>query len=354
MGTQTRDKSWAERHLRGIENQTMPSFTPEMDDLDEAGIRWDVRHAVAQGFTSTLCTTEAGLTFPEAKRFVEVAADEAGGDIHVSTTLLFDTLEQNREMLHHADEVGLETVLLGYPLDWRPDSPAEVIEVTRDMVESTTVGVLLYPTSKFAFEGFHPSGFPLDLLDELADVPNVVGVKIGKPDLMADVYNRVGDRLVISNPYETMAPANVMGFDMQMMGAGPYDVYQTPEQPRLVEYFDLLLDGEYDEAMEVFWQLTPIRETFFQQMEPQFRLGNYHFPAHKYYQWLTGGHGGYTRQPAMALADHDKRAIRQAMQATGLQLREDDDEFYAGRTNYDGTDDSGRETGSTQPEPAED
>jgi len=340
MGPRTRDKRWAQENLRGIENQTMPSFEPDMEELDEEAIRWDVRHAIDQGFASTLCTTEAGVTFEEAKRFVEVAADEAGGDIHVSTTLLFDSLEQNREMLHHADEVGLDTVLLGYPLGWHPDSPAEVLEVTRDMAESTDVGVMLYPTPKFAFEKFHPSGFPLDVLDELADIPNVVGVKIGKPDLMAAVYNRVGDRLVISNPYETDAPANVMGFEMQMMGAGPYDVYQTPDKPRLVEYFDLLLEGEYDRAMELYWQLKPIRETFFQQMEPQFRLGNYHFPAHKYYQWLTGGNGGYTRQPAMALAEHDKRAIRSAMQQTGLDVRENDAEFYAGRTNYDG------ETGS--------
>jgi hypothetical protein len=37
-----------------------------------------------------------------------------------------------------------------------------------------------------------------------------------------------------------------------------------------------------------------------------------------------------------------------------IERRREDDEFYAGRTNYDGTDDSGREAGSTQPEPAED
>jgi alkylation response protein AidB-like acyl-CoA dehydrogenase len=51
----------------------MPSFTPGLDELDEEAIRWDVRHAVDQGFASTLCTCEAGLDFEEAKRFVEIA-----------------------------------------------------------------------------------------------------------------------------------------------------------------------------------------------------------------------------------------------------------------------------------------
>jgi 4-hydroxy-tetrahydrodipicolinate synthase len=345
MASQLRDKEWAQDHLQGIENQTMPSFTPGLDELDEEAIRWDVQHAIDQGFSSTLCTCEAGLEFEEAKRFVEIVVEEAGEDIHVSTTLLFDSLDQNREMLAHGEEIGLDTALLGYPLDWHPDSPGEVIEVSRDMIESTDVGVLLYPTPKFSFERFHPSGFPLSLLDELADLPNVIGAKIGKPDLMADVYNRVGDRLVISNPYETDAPANVMGFDMQFMGAGPYDVYQTPEKPRLVEYFDLLLEGEYDEALALYWELKPIRETFFQQMAPQFRVGTYHFPEHKYYQWLTGGNGGYTRQPAMALSDQDKRSIRGAMQGAGLDLREDDAEFYAGRVNYDGDGEASADAG---------
>jgi dihydrodipicolinate synthase/N-acetylneuraminate lyase len=40
------------------------------------------------------------------------------------------------------------------------------------------LGIVLYPTAKFTFDRFHPSGFPIGILDRLADVPNVVGVKV--------------------------------------------------------------------------------------------------------------------------------------------------------------------------------
>lgn len=338
-GTMSKDseyKEWAEENLKGIENQLMPSFKPNMEELDEEGIRWDVRHTIQQGFSSTLCTCEAGLSFEESKRFVEIAADEAGDDLHVSTTLMFDSLKQNKEMIQHAEKAGLDTVLMGYPLNWYPDSPKEVYKVTKEMCDLADIGVILYPSPKFTLERFHPSGFPIQLLDQMADIPNAIGIKIGAPEMMDLVDRMVGDRLKISNPWEGQAPANVRKYDMQWMGAGPYDVYQTPDKPYLADYFEMLLEDKWDEAMELYWRLKPIREVFFQQMQPQFRVGNYHFPLHKYYQWLVGGNGGYTRQPAMSIDEKDKMMIRQAMRRVGLDIREDDEEFYVGRVNYEG------------------
>jgi 4-hydroxy-tetrahydrodipicolinate synthase len=338
MSQQSTHKQWAAENLKGIENQLIPSFTPDKEHLSEAGIRWDVRHQINQGFNSVMCTSEAGLTFEEAKRFVEIAADEAGDDICVSTTLLFNSLGKNREMLVHADEVGLDTVLLGYPFDWYPDSPEEVYELTREFCELVDLGIVLYPTSKYTFERFHPSGFPIGILDRLADVPNVVGLKIsmsgsGNRLVGDEIFRMVGDRLQVTYPGGDV-PGLVRKYDMQWICPGLYDVFQTPENPYMVEYFDHLLEGEYDEAMEIYWKLTPVREAFSGLMRPQAKLGNYHFPLFKYCQWLTGGNGGFTRQPTFELAEDSKRAIRGAMDEIELELRENEVEFYAGRANY--------------------
>ncbi len=77
-------KEWAKEHFRGLENCTMPSFTPDMKELDEDGIRLDVQQAIKHGFFSTLCAPEAGLTFEEAKRFLEIVAEESGDKLNVS------------------------------------------------------------------------------------------------------------------------------------------------------------------------------------------------------------------------------------------------------------------------------
>ena len=327
-------QAWAAENMKGVENQLMPSFTPDLENLDKEGIRWDVQKSKEHGFFSTLCTCEAGISFDEAKQFVEIVSDEAGDELKVSTTLVFDSFEQNFEMLEHAERVGLDSALIGYPLNWYPDSPEEIYEKTREMCETTDMAMVLYITDKFNFERFHPANFPLEYLDDLADIDNVVGVKMSDPALMGPVDRMVGNRLLISNPIEGLLPTHVEAFDMQWMGAGPYEVYQSPDQPILVEYFRQLREGNWEEAMETYHRLTPVRETFMQQMRPQLRLGTYHWPQHKYYQWLMGGNGGYTRQPVMELTMYDRHSIRQAMRQVGLEPRENDAEFFEGRVNY--------------------
>ena len=88
--------------------------------------------------------------------------------------------------------------------------------------------------------------------------------------------------------------------------------------------------------METYWRLTPIRETFMDHMRPQLQVGSYNFAEHKYYQWLSGGNGGYVRQPAMELPDHHKREMKEAWRAVGLEPRDAPEaEFYAGRSNVE-------------------
>lgn len=143
MASKSDMQQWAAENMRGIENQLMPSFTPEMDELDEEGIRLDVRQTKEHGFFSTLCTCEAGMSFEEAKRFVEIVADEAGDELKVSTTLVFDSFEQNFEMLDHAESVGVDSAMLGYPLNWYPESEEEIYEKTKEMCEATAMAKVL-------------------------------------------------------------------------------------------------------------------------------------------------------------------------------------------------------------------
>jgi len=76
-------KKWAKEHMVGVENCLFPSFSPDLSKLDEDGIRWDVQQSIRHGFFSTLCAAESGLTFEEARRFVEIVTDEARGKIFV-------------------------------------------------------------------------------------------------------------------------------------------------------------------------------------------------------------------------------------------------------------------------------
>ena len=219
-------KQWSKKHMKGVENTLFPSFTPDMKRLDEAGIRWDVQQSIKHGFFSMMCATETGLTLDEAKQFVAIAADEAGDDILVTVSLILDTFADNMALLRHAEKVGVDGILLGYPPNFRPNSSEEIYEVTKQFCDATNMHVTLYPSPHFHFNRFHNSGFPLDILQRLVEIENVVAIKVGELGMYADMHRLVGDKVLLGCPVERYAPLLVQGFGMQWMGAGCYEVFQ--------------------------------------------------------------------------------------------------------------------------------
>jgi hypothetical protein len=91
------------------------SFTPDMVELDEEGIRNNIRHNISKGMFSFLCQTEVcAMTFGECKRFVEIACDEAKGKILASMFKDINTIEQDIELLKHFKKVGGTHTFLGW------------------------------------------------------------------------------------------------------------------------------------------------------------------------------------------------------------------------------------------------
>ncbi len=331
----SRQKDWAWQAYRGIENCIFPSFTPDFQSLDEEGIRHDVRQSIAHGFASTVCAVETGLSFEEAKRMVAIVADEAKGRILVSVNLIFDSIDQNVEMVRHCASVGCQSALLGYPFHFYPQDADAIYQASKRVAEAADVAILLYPSHKFNFGRLDPMGFPLSVIDRCLEIDNVVAVKMGllEPGFIHEVYRRYNDWVVIEFPWERWWPLLRQNYKMQFAGAGAYELFQSPEKPLLVQYFNHLLADEMDAAMDIYWRLTPARMTFEQQFMPTQALGSYHWPQQKYYQFLTGGNGGYTRQPVMKLLQHELDDAKRAVRALGIEPTDDDALFYEGRAN---------------------
>ncbi len=110
-------EEWARKNYHGLDGTIAPSFTPDLSDLDEEGIRWDVQHNIRKGMFSILCETMIGvMSFEERKRFMEIVCDEAKGKILVSVTTGIDDVEQDIALLQHFEKVGGTHTLFGYPV----------------------------------------------------------------------------------------------------------------------------------------------------------------------------------------------------------------------------------------------
>ncbi len=112
--TRSEAKAWAKKHYNGLDGTIAPSFTPDLSELDEEGIRWDVRHNIRKGMFNVLCETMIGMmSFEERKKFMEIVCDEAKGKILVSVTTGIDDFEQDIELLQHFEKIGGTHTLFG-------------------------------------------------------------------------------------------------------------------------------------------------------------------------------------------------------------------------------------------------
>ena len=335
--TKSEAKKWARKNIKGLEAVIFPSFTPDLEKLDEDGIRWDVNNIVANGFTSVMVSPEAcGLTFEERKKLVEIVCSEAKGKIHAAVAVMQDTVEEDIEMLRHIEKVGGTHATLGHPVQYYPRSVEDIFQMYKYMCDSTNLAIVFYP-GRLHTRNFHPSFFPPELLPRIAAIPNVVAMKIGGGSSMAitvQSFRLCGDQILVADPMPDRWFVTVPEYGQQWAGAGPFYGMQTPENPRMVKIFDLLLKGKLDKAMDIYWEMAPPGGGSGSLADSYFHSGVVTALTDKYSHWCTGGNGGTVRQPTGRLYDYQKEAIRARLKSLGINPREPEEEFYVGRVNY--------------------
>jgi len=332
--TKSEAKEWARKHYKGLDGIVSPSFTPDLSELDEEGIRWDVQDNIRKGMFSFLCQSEiCAMTLEERKRFVEIACDEANGKVLVSTFTGINSVEQDIELLKHFEKVGGTHTLLGYPVNFYAKSEEDIYQLTKKVCDSVNLCIDLWPKPFFDFGRFHPSAFNPRLVARMADIPNVVSLKAYIVDgfgKWAEIYHLVGDKILHQSAEVEEWPVAIPKYGQQWAGPADYTTYAgPPDNPRVVRMFNLFMKGEFEKAMDIYWELAPI---ILDARRVAFQSG---MTGMKYMQWLTGGNGGMLRQPpGRRLSQHEKDAMRAGVKAAGITPREPEEEFYVGRVNY--------------------
>lgn len=328
-------KPWAREHFQGAENIVMPSFSADLRELDEAAIRLDVRQSIRHGVFSVFCAIETGLSHEEKKRFLEIAVDEAAGQVCVGFPLQGDSVQENIELLQHGQRIGASHAMVSYPQNLSLADPERLIRYHEQLIEASDLALVLFHNDKFGLEHIHPSGLPLPVYDRIVERDTVVAIKVSVMDLATlDLcFERYGDRVLVSTPTILQLPLAMTHYDMQWTGAWTIEAFQTPEQPLVIEILEALRNHEIERAMGLFARLGPLFATFGPRLARMMPSGTYHWTFFKYLQYLSGGNGGVTRPPAMRLTRADLAEIRGAFAACGLQPAEGADaEFWRGRS----------------------
>jgi len=335
-------KAWAKRALRGGESFVMTSMQPDLKTLDEEGIRRDVRHAIAQGFCSILPLT-LGIDANTEKRFHEIVTDEAKRKILTVGVIRAGTWEEWEGRVRQMESQGFSHALMYFNPELA--SQEAIYQQMRSIIEKTSLGIVLYASPSRAVERFDPTGLPMDAFDRLADLDNVVGIKFTqelRPATALTIAQRLGDRLQLAVVDLEVMMLLALRYPMQWTGQWAIDSVQSPDQPWVGEFLELLRTGDLKSARELYWRYEPIASGFYALQKPSLVIGGHPWMHIKYMKWLTGGNGGLlpdlktTPEMVPHLDAAERRLCRDLFAKVGIKTTDLPDEaFIVGNAAYE-------------------
>ena len=331
--TKSDARDWARENLRGVANVVIPSFTQDLREFSELGIRHDIRLEIAHGFSGALMVSEAATTLAEYERFYQWASDEAAGRLELIFHAAFNTLADNIEAARVAERNGARLALLSYPANFYAETPDDIFEYTKAFCDATAMAVMLFPTGLWGFSRVHAADIEPALIRRLLDAcPNIVAIKAegGRPTIMGVVEcsRLFGDEVVISCPLEAEMIPLAQLLPIQYSATSNTEYYG----PVIPHVYELLQKGDFDEACRIYWQLHPARRANAAASTYVAQTNFIHRMQWKFQGWLNGFNGGPMRQPTMRIHDHQMNALRNGLISSGLSPdTAHNREFFIGR-----------------------
>jgi len=342
VGAGESKKAWAKRALRGGESFVMTSMQPDLKTLDEEGVRRDVRHAIAQGFCSILPLTLA-IDAKTEKQFHDIVTDEAKGKILTVGVIRAGKWEEWEGRMRQMERQGFSHALMYFnPALASQDA---MYEQMRSIIEKTSLGIVLYASPHPTVARADPTGLPMDAFDRLADLDNVVGIKFTqelRPATALTIAQRLADRLQLAVVDLEAMMLLALKYPMQWTGQWAIDSVQSPDQPWVRDFLELLRTGDVAAARELYWRYEPIASGFYALQRPSLVIGGHPWMHIKYMKWLTGGNGGLlpdqktTRDMVPPLDGAGRTLCRHLFAKVGIKTVDLPDEaFIVGNEAYE-------------------
>ena len=309
-------QDWAREHLRGQWTTLMTPFTPD-DELDEDGLRRNIRRVRALGTRGAGCTWGMGefwaLTREERLRVYDIVSDEAAGELLIGAHVTHTSAREMLALAEHAEAVGFDLLIVAAPY-MVTKTEEQVVEYTRLLADKTSLAVMFYNSPQFGIV------LSVDALARVCEIPNVVGVKEASfnPQLSIETHTAIGDRAIISTPDEwILFKGREMGFQQQVMFANTSDWrFDRPGENYYVQFIDRATAGDLDDSL-YDTRIRPIKEVsdrWWQRTVKRLN-GALPVPLCKYWGELMGMAGGHVRPPLSDLLFEDKRALEAAIEA---------------------------------------
>jgi 4-hydroxy-tetrahydrodipicolinate synthase len=312
-------KAAARERFRGLWAATTTPFDAD-GHLDTAALRADMERltgelAVDGVFCAGVMSEFWALSGAERARLVTEVTSAARGRCQVIAHTGHHSVTEAIELTRQAEAAGADFAVVINPYYPSADDDG-LYEWFSWLCRSVSIGIWLFDTR---YAGVSLS---LRLIDRLADIDNICGIKVGRDhERYLEVLRRVGDRILVCEPNEGTWLENMteLGQRVFMSSAAPY-LYQVPGWRPMREYTELALEGDAARAAEVAATLEPVRAVASRWLhgEEARRRGS-PVPYIKAWAGLLGMSGGLVRPPLSQVPAADLRALAADLEAAGLR-----------------------------------
>ncbi|WP_209629409.1 4-hydroxy-tetrahydrodipicolinate synthase [Methanofollis sp. W23] len=238
------------------------SQTPDRA-LDLEGLRSNIAYLIQEGVHGIVPCGSTGesatLTFEEHEQVIGVAVEAADGKIPVLAGTGSNNTAEAVRFTKAAKDLGADGALVISPYYNKPNRSGLVKHFTA--LADLDIPVVMYNVPGRTGQNLKP-----DLIVELADHPNIVGVKEASGDLeqvsMIIEGTQDKDFAVLSGDDALTLPILALG------GAGVISVAANLEPAQMVAMYDAVRKGDLATARKIHYELSPLFRGMFIETNP--------------------------------------------------------------------------------------
>jgi 4-hydroxy-tetrahydrodipicolinate synthase len=267
--------------------------------LDIPGLEGNIGFLLSRGIHGIVPCGSTGesatLTFEEHEKVIKVTVDKVNGKIPVLAGTGSNNTAEAIKLTKAAKDIGADGVLVISPYYNKPNRAGLVKHYTK--LADLDIPVIVYNVPGRTGQNLEP-----DLIAELAQHPNIVGVKeaSGNISQISRIIEETQDEdfLVISGDDNITLPIMALG------GSGVISVAANVDPARMVEMYEAMKTGDVQKALVLHYAMSPLFRSMFIDTNP--------IPVKKAVE-LLGMAGGPVRLPLDELDDKKTELLRKAL-----------------------------------------
>jgi 4-hydroxy-tetrahydrodipicolinate synthase len=236
--------------------------TPAMG-LDIPGLERNIGFLLSRGIHGIVPCGSTGesatLTFEEHEKVMEITVDKINGKIPVLAGTGSNNTAEAVRLTKAAKDIGADGVLVISPYYNKPNRSGLIKHFTK--LADLDIPVVMYNVPGRTGQNLEP-----DLVAELAQHPNIVGIKeaSGNISQMSRILEETQDEdfVLISGDDNITLPILALG------GAGVISVAANVDPARMVAMYEAMKQGDYQKALVLHYAMSPLFRSMFIDTNP--------------------------------------------------------------------------------------